>query len=66
MRPLHVLLFRPCRSCCTRWARALFLADVGGGAETIKAYRLMGDFNVFGIAGLFSARRRAGDGAAGG
>ncbi len=55
MRPLHVLLFLLPLIVLYEVGSALFLADVAAGTrETIKAYRLMGDFfNVFGIAGLF-------------
>lgn len=55
MRPLHVLIFLLPLIVLYEVGSALFLTDLSAGTrETIKAYRLFGDFfNIFGVAGLF-------------
>lgn len=55
MRPLHVLIFLLPLVVLYEIGSAIYLTnDAAGTRETIKAYRIFGDFfNIFGVAGLF-------------
>lgn len=55
MRPLHVLLFLMPLVVLYEVGSAMYLTDISAGTrESIKAYRLFGDFfNIFGVAGFF-------------
>lgn len=55
MRPLHVLVFLLPLVVMYEIGSAIYLTnDAAGTRETIKAYRIFGDFfNIFGVAGLF-------------